>query len=443
MLVLVALSSITLDFTKDFAFQGRYEVTKDRYEKIRRAIIGRPDVLINGQPDISGFVADMGRLPDNVRELFQMGYCVINSTVPTPPTASSQFDNAQRPNTCIGGSLEWRWTSSFCTDEVSTTKAACPSSHLWLGKDINAVTGLTFGWQGAYLSNSSDPEKEGAYADGWGRKTSDYNYGWIFSSTGTPNLVVQSYGKNQEAGGTEYDADYPVASNALTSNDWQRNLDGININIRADYSGVCGGSTCSNPNYTLQTVCELNNKTWDAVGSECLVSLYSDQLSCESISTNTWDLVQSRCEDSRFLAQTSCESLNNIWTTPASKFNCDTAGESWTTNSVDICIKVFYKSVDTDGKTLISTTNPLVSLEKSILEDGQEHLISFSGLFEDVNNDGDGTGEVSINIPIGKITLGVYEFIGGVCTGARYKGHTVDEVTVLYSSPHNLPIVNW
>lgn len=33
MLVLVALSSITLDFTKDFAFQGRYEVTKDRYEK--------------------------------------------------------------------------------------------------------------------------------------------------------------------------------------------------------------------------------------------------------------------------------------------------------------------------------------------------------------------------------------------------------------------------
>ena len=48
MLILVALASVTLDFTKDFAFQGRYEVTKDRYEKIKRSIIGRPDVFIAG-----------------------------------------------------------------------------------------------------------------------------------------------------------------------------------------------------------------------------------------------------------------------------------------------------------------------------------------------------------------------------------------------------------
>jgi len=443
MLVLVALSSITLDFTKDFAFQGRYEVTKDRYDKIKRAIIGRPDVLINGQPDISGFVADMGRLPDNVRELLQMGYCVTSATVPTPPTTSSHFDNARRPNACTGGSLEWRWTNSFCTDEVNTTKATCPSSHLWLGKDTDVTTGLIFGWQGAYLSTSNDPENDGAYSDGWGRKSSDSNYGWVFDSTGTPSLAMQSYGKDQVASGDDYDADYPVGSNILTSNHWQRDLDGINVNIRANYNGVCGDLTCSNPNYTLQATCELNNKTWDAADAKCIVSLYPDQLSCESIPTNTWNSVDARCEDLRFPDQPSCEALNNTWATPVSKFNCDTAGETWTTNSADVCIKVFYKSIDTDGKTLISTTNPLVSLGQSVLEDGQEHLMSFTGLFEDVNNDGDDAGEVNIDIPVGQITLGVYKFAGGICTTARYKNFSVDEYTILYSSPNNLPIVNW
>ena len=97
MLVLVAVASVTVETASTLAFQGRYEITKDRYEKIKKAIMGDPKVLINGQEAVSGFLADMGRLPENLRELLQTGSC--SDTTITRPLSCTE------PKT-------WTWSST-------------------------------------------------------------------------------------------------------------------------------------------------------------------------------------------------------------------------------------------------------------------------------------------------------------------------------------------
>ena len=203
MLVLVAIASVTVEVGSDLAFQNRYEVTKDRYEKIKRAIIGRPDVLINGQPDISGFVADMGRLPDNLRELFQAGYCV--STVGSAP---ANLTTDWRPSTCTG---DWLWSNTPCSDNTSTTEATCTTAgHRWMGTQIS--TGIKLGWNGPYLSSKYPASDFRALGDSWANLSTDDNYGWIFTPvTNLGDLLsIKSKGKDQivNAGGClDYDDD--------------------------------------------------------------------------------------------------------------------------------------------------------------------------------------------------------------------------------------------
>jgi len=143
MLILMALSSITLDFTKDFAFQGRYEVTKDRYDKLKRAIIGRPDVLINGQPDISGFVADMGRLPRNIQELLVQNYCMPDYTI--------SVGNPDIPSTHLDNYKTWCETDYAAGD--------------WEEQGIN--------WKGPYLTTTNPDYEANAFNDGWGNVPTD------------------------------------------------------------------------------------------------------------------------------------------------------------------------------------------------------------------------------------------------------------------------------
>jgi len=230
MLILVALASVTLDFTKDFAFQGRYEVTKDRYEKIKRAIIGRPDVLINGQPDISGFVADMGRLPLNIRELIDpAGYCQNgsdwsnkadcedagkgNSTWLTLCSNSSYTNQSD----CETNNAIWKgWkTYGFCTDNTIDDEKTCEdSSETW-------TPVLWGGWQGPYLSISKDISSDTAYLDGWGNTNNLINYGWVYALVDTDTgLNIQSLGQNQAAAGSGYDEDFPVKQPVINQDDW-------------------------------------------------------------------------------------------------------------------------------------------------------------------------------------------------------------------------------
>jgi prepilin-type N-terminal cleavage/methylation domain-containing protein len=331
MLVLVALSSITLDFTKDFAFQGRYEVTKDRYEKIRSAIIGRPDVLINGQPDISGFVADMGRLPRNIHELIEEDYCLTDRSV-----------------------------------TVKSTCVALPGPGVWVDQTVwsdPTSTTLGFGWNGPYLTITNDPTLGNAISDGWGRGASgdsDHDYGWAFclgddiSTTTDPDtcnttsllnqqLVFKSYGKDglddfQTAPSESYDADVAlegVTVNFIENNKWTVDLAaGLAVSINSPSIG----DQCDSA--LLTTV--LNN----------------DVVTCE-VAGGIWEGV---CSDITFLNRHLCVLNGHTWTpdnicssvaVPNTKLGCEVLNSNWAFRSRDVFLRVSYRKINagTGGAT--------------------------------------------------------------------------------------------
>jgi prepilin-type N-terminal cleavage/methylation domain-containing protein len=104
--------------------QSRYDETKRRMQMVKHAIAGDPQRIINNQPDIGGFVADIGRPPNTLQEL-----------------------------------LEQSGLPVYAED---------------------AVSGLSSGWRGPYLEIIGSK----AFHDGYGNPgdASD-NYGWEFAVT--------------------------------------------------------------------------------------------------------------------------------------------------------------------------------------------------------------------------------------------------------------------
>lgn len=75
--LLALMASSTLFLTQNVEDQAKYDATKQRLQMIRTAIIGDTSRTINGQPEISGFASDMGRLPECLR-----GYIGISDDKP-------------------------------------------------------------------------------------------------------------------------------------------------------------------------------------------------------------------------------------------------------------------------------------------------------------------------------------------------------------------------
>ena len=76
LLVLFILSAIafsTVSMTDRLDLQSRYDDTAVRLENIRSAVVGDPSRQTNNSPIVSGFVSDMGRLPNNLGELVEQG----------------------------------------------------------------------------------------------------------------------------------------------------------------------------------------------------------------------------------------------------------------------------------------------------------------------------------------------------------------------------------
>lgn len=331
MVVLVALATITVKSTAQFSFDSRYQITEDRYNKIKTAILGNPNQTINGHPSVSGFVADMGRLPHCLRELID-GKCVDTDT---PPTASQK----------------------------------------------NADTKLWYGWRGSYIETNNNPSITNALADGWGNVAqcfntttplNDYliqtscqnagytwifgNYGWYFDKSSN-QLTIKSYGKDGLPNGTnEYDRDYPPPNSPIMvkSTDWLSTESTINVNVLSKMNVIISrptdSATCTNyggtwsdvttPNckmpaqyeYTSQT-CPPPN-TWNT--GYCSNSFFTTQSSC--ITINTW--TNGFCSNNTLTTQADCESTNT-WnevgycsnTSYLNKTDCELALETWTVTS--------------------------------------------------------------------------------------------------------------
>ena len=149
LLLITLLASVAVRETAELGFQTRYEQTKDRLEMIKQAILGNPRQIINGQQAISGFVADMGRLPNTLRELIE------------------DYD-------CDGPLVDGNSDTNLNND------GGCP----WI-LDTTYNSGLGSGWRGPYLTISGNPSDNDALSDGWGATATNGNFGWNFFKLNT------------------------------------------------------------------------------------------------------------------------------------------------------------------------------------------------------------------------------------------------------------------
>ena len=249
LIITVTTKIVTVSFV-DIGYTARYEQTKERLESIRQAILGNPKQTINGQQAVSGFVADMGRLPDNLRELLQAGNC---SDV-----------TKKTPSSCVAPA-NWSWNSGSysgkCSNTAFSNKADCHS---------NGNGWLTTGWNGPYLTVSGSADSPDAFTDGWGNTTTDNNYGWRLDNSS--GLGVESWGKDgqDEVDNTCADYDNDCAIH-VAANDYLINIDTLSVVIVMPDT-----KSCSDPSKPDQTSCTaIVGNTWNPTYKTLCLKIFS------------------------------------------------------------------------------------------------------------------------------------------------------------------------
>jgi prepilin-type N-terminal cleavage/methylation domain-containing protein len=194
--MLALATTAMVDNTDD---QQRFELTRTRLQQIKTAMIGDTSRTLNGEPMISGFVADMGRLPNCLKELLVKEDCDPSTPLPLAD-----------------------WTLLYF-DGVDTSVPA------------SSVGQLRGGWRGPYLETM--PETTGyAFRDGWANPNSgvpDNDYGWRFSLAASA-VSLQSLGKDGAEVGSDYAADYPDDANKeiFGPDNWTVSLSGVSFQVR-------------------------------------------------------------------------------------------------------------------------------------------------------------------------------------------------------------------
>lgn len=206
--LMALVASTGLMLTEGVETQAKYDDTKHRMELIRKAIVGDPTRTVNGAPEISGFAADMGRLPLCLAELLELGDEIIPVTDP-------------------------RTFESPCDDTVTISE--------WT---LNADTGIGLGWRGPYLHVLPESSGKTRFRDGYSNEgvsaaADALNSGWVWrlykaDETAPANigeaaiLRIQSNGFD---GGQPYpagDMDAALPANRPTplvvGNDWRVQL---------------------------------------------------------------------------------------------------------------------------------------------------------------------------------------------------------------------------
>ncbi|WP_305908877.1 prepilin-type N-terminal cleavage/methylation domain-containing protein [Methylomarinum sp. Ch1-1] len=189
------MASAAMMLTEGVEDQAKYDETKRRMEMIRKAIVGDPTRTVNGGPEISGFVADMGRLPGCLAELLELG------DEKTPVTDPRTFE-------------------SPCDSSVTITE--------W---NTDTTTGIGFGWRGPYIHVLPERNGELRFRDGYGNSdTNDaLNSGWDYTVTGSEISLTSS-------GFDVLDpADDVNADKLVVGSDWQ--VTDINVTFKNESAG--------------------------------------------------------------------------------------------------------------------------------------------------------------------------------------------------------------
>lgn len=220
--LMALVTSTGLLLTEGVETQAKYDDTKRRMDMIRIAIVGDPTRTVNGGPEISGFVADMGRLPLCLAELLELGDEVLPATSP-------------------------RTFASPCDDTVTISE--------WT---LNADTGIGLGWRGPYLQvlpeSSGNPRFRDGYSnEGVSAAADALNSGWIWrlykaDETAPANvgeaaiLRLQSNGFDGSQPYPAGDMDDALPANRpaplVVSNDWRVQLPAaVSVTIKNQSGG--------------------------------------------------------------------------------------------------------------------------------------------------------------------------------------------------------------
>ncbi|MBW6453156.1 MAG: type II secretion system GspH family protein [Methyloprofundus sp.] len=451
------MASATLMLTESVEDQAKYDETKRRMDMMRKAIVGDPTRTINGSPEISGFVADMGRLPNDVRELTEQAYCLTSGY-------ATKAD-------CTTAGKTWHEQASYvvfelCSDPSYTEQTACEGAgETWDANNAN----MAVGWNGPYLQVM--PERDGSlmFRDGYGntgdtteQATSDArNAGWKISIA-PPDISVASEG---------FDASVitdDIQSAIINASDWRVDLSGTSISaafIKPYDPSLLTHSRCSDPTKTTKASCT-SPATWFG---GCNKAGYFNKTSCQTDS-GAWDL----CSDATSADKNACETASKIWYgegygcaeqkyttkaycegalgaaadtwrsctddgTLADKASCEAANEIWYGDDIfsiplanyrdsTICMKLFYR-LNEAIEVVIGDKDGTGTIGVTIKEDGSHQTITFT--FPD-----------DTFIPIGVNKMGIYKHEGANCTSEPYPNDRT-MIDVVVHARTQLGVINW
>lgn len=494
LLLITLIASVAVRETSELGFQVRYDQTKDRLEMIKQAILGNPRQIVNGQQAISGFVADMGRLPYTLRELLE------------------DYD-------CDGPDVDGNGDTNFTND------GPCP----W-ALETTYNSGLGIGWRGPYLSVLGNATDLDAFTDGWGRTSNDGNYGWrVFDwdstsptlpSTNTINLIIQSLGKDQQSDTSmpvsdpnSYDNDYPPNMYEYTAatgsyypqplirqQDWKIDISGgISVSF-VKTSRALPISYCSDPSKSTKATC-LAPEIWyglcDKAGfynkdsctaatgnwGYCSDGASTTEATCTSPSTwsycsdrasinqpacvattppGIWETKGYGCSDQTYVTKDTCESNGKTWygCTDGSGVVLASCTTAWfvSTNETSIlptmktpiCMKVFYRKPDSTIGVLISDgnlsndTDGNVKFDPNIIiADGSIQAIRFTN-FRD-SETSVAALPIPLNIAVGSNAIGIYQYDGTSCKTSTllYPNDRQNPIPVEFHPHSTLPVINW
>lgn len=109
------------------------------------------------------------------------------------------------------------------------------------------------------------------------------------------------------------------------------------------------------------------------------------------------------------------------------EISCESNGGTWTFNSRDLCMKIFYRKGDGSIETAVSA-------KKTLNEDGTYQAAGFDSFK---------AGSTPVNrIPAGQNAIGIYLHDGTDCTGTRYPAGK-DDMRMVFLARNPTPVVNW
>lgn len=166
LVILAVVTAIAVQSTESVIDQGRYDATQRTLQNIQNAIVGPPNQRApDGSQLMTGFVADMGRLPILVNATSDPLQELWDQTVVATPAAIA----ANAPPLYGIQSTTIANTASTGTN-LSYPANPPPSGYTAYNNTSNPVTvtaGLSCGWRGPYLQLPIG--SSGRLLDGWGK----------------------------------------------------------------------------------------------------------------------------------------------------------------------------------------------------------------------------------------------------------------------------------